>query len=220
MKPIIGIINRFDILPSGNKILYDYQEIVEKIIKSNGIPIGINIIENINDIKELIKNINGIIFQGGDAYTQEEIELVKYTYKLDIPTLGICQGMQIMGIATAGEIYNVKNHNKKNIQEVHEVILKKDTKIYEIIKKEKIKVNSRHNYAIKNTTLNISGYTKDNIIEVIEDKNKKFFIGIEWHPESLNNNDTKKIFDYFVNKAKEIKNDTKRNTKNNQRKNN
>ena len=218
MKPIIGIINRYETLKSKKEILYSYSEIVKKIKESNGIPIGINILDK-NDLENL-KILDGIVLQGGETYIEEEIELVKYTYKLDIPTLGICQGMQIMGIATAGEIYNVKNHNKKNIQEVHEVILKKDTKIYEIIKKEKIKVNSRHNYAIKNTTLNISGYTKDNIIEVIEDKNKKFFIGIEWHPESLNNNDTKNIFDYFVNKAKEIKNDTKRNTKNNQRKNN
>ena len=196
---IIGIINRFDKLKSGNKILYCYEEIVKKIIKSNGIPIGINLIDNIEKTKELINKLDGLIFQGGDEYKEEEINLIKYAYKNNIPTLGICQGMQMMGIATCGEIYNIKNNNKKYIDEVHEVVIKKNSKIYEILKKEKIKVNSRHNYAIKNTTLEISGISDDNIIEVIEDKTKTFFIGIEWHPESLNNEDSRLIFNYFIN---------------------
>ncbi len=196
MKPIIGIINREEILPSGNKILYSYKEIIKKIEESNGIPIGINIL-NKKDI-ENIKLANGIILQGGDTYIEEEIEIVKYAYKKDIPILGICQGMQIMGIATCGELYKTKNHNKKT----HNIIIKNNTKIYEILKKNNIKVNSRHNYAIKNTTLEISGKSNDNTIEIIEDKTKKFFIGIQWHPESLNNNDSKKIFDYFINKSK------------------
>ena len=71
---------------------------------------------------------------------------------------------------------------------------------------------------IKNTTLDISGITNDNVIEIIEDKNKPFFIGLEWHPESLNNEDTKKIFNYFIKKASEY-NDIKRSTKNNTWKN-
>lgn len=196
---IIGIISRFDTLKSGNKILYCYEEIVKKIINSGGIPIGINIIDNIEKTKELINKLDGLIFQGGDKYKEEEINLIKYAYKNNIPTLGICQGMQMMGIATCGEIYNIKNHNKKYIDEVHEVVIKKKSKIYEILKKEKIKVNSRHNYAIKNTTLEISGISDDNVIEVIEDKTKTFFIGIEWHPESLNNEDSRLIFNYFIN---------------------
>lgn len=199
MKPIIGIINRFETLESGNKILYCYEEIVKKVINSGGIPIGINILNNLKNTIEFINRLDGLIFQGGDSYTEEEIELIKYTYKNNIKTLGICQGMQIMGIATCGEIYNIKNHNKKNIDEVHDVIIKKNSKIYEILKKEKIKVNSRHNYAIKNTTLEVTGISCDNVIEIIEDKTKTFFIGIEWHPESLNNEDSRVLFNHFVN---------------------
>ena len=33
----------------------------------------------------------------------------------------------------------------------------------------------------------------------IEDLSKKFFLGVEWHPESLNDENTKKLFDYFIN---------------------
>lgn len=203
MKPIIGIINRKEKLKSGTKILYTYEEISNKI-KEKGIPIGIN-----PDLDE-IKLVNGIILQGGDKFDEKEIEIVKYAYKNDIPLLGICLGMQIMAFWSGAKEYNVENHMKPNINNVHEVILKKDSKIYEILQKEKIIVNSRHNYQIKNTTLEISGISSDNIIEIIEDKTKKFFIGIQWHPESLNNIDSKRIFDYFIEKARE--NGIKRNT--------
>ena len=203
MKPIIGIINRQEKLQSGTKILYTYEEISNKI-KEKGIPIGIN-----PDLDE-IKFVNGIILQGGDKFDEKEIEIVKYAYKNDIPLLGICLGMQIMAFWAGAKEYNVENHMKPNINNVHEVILKKDSKIYEILQKEKIIVNSRHNYQIKNTTLEISGISSDNIIEIIEDKTKKFFIGIQWHPESLDNIDSKRIFDYFIEKARE--NGIKRNT--------
>lgn len=201
MKPIIGIINREENLQSGNKILYSYKEIIKKIKESGGIPIGINILEE-KDIEDL-KLVDGIILQGGNTYNEEEIKIVKYAYKKDIPLLGICQGMQIMGIATCAEIKEIKNHMKPKINKVHKININKKSKIYEILKKEKITVNSRHNYAIKNTTLNISGYSEDNIIEIIEDKSKKFFIGLEWHPESLDNEDSKNIFEYFIKKAGE-----------------
>lgn len=212
MKPIIGIINRKEKLKSGTKILYIYEEISNKIKDSNGIPIGIN-----PDLKE-VEPLNGIILQGGNEFDKKEIEIVKYAYKNNIPLLGICLGMQIIGIATCASEYNIENHMKPNINNVHEVLLTKDSKIYEILKKEKITVNSRHNYQIKNTTLEITGKSKDNVIEVIEDKTKDFFIGIQWHPESLNNIDSKKIFDYFIEKASE--NGIKRNFKNNPWKNN
>ena len=204
MKPIIGIINRKEKLKSGNKILYTYDEIFKKIIESKGIPIGIN-----PDI-EILKILNGIIIQGGNEYDKKEKEIVEYAFKNNIPLLGICLGMQIIGYATCASEHNIKKHMKPEIKNAHEVYIKKESKIYEILKKETIIVNSRHNYQIKNTTLEISGKTKDNVIEVIEDKNKDFFIGVQWHPESLNNDDSKRLFDYFIEKASEY--ESKRNT--------
>ena len=199
MKPLIGIIEKEGLSSTKKKITYTYKEILGKIINSNGIPIGI-VPQQIN---ETLNIIDGIILQGGDDYIKEEIELVKYAYKNDIPLLGICLGMQTIGIAMNGTIKKVYNHMKPNIKNVHDVYIKKDSKIYEILNKEKITVNSRHNYALIKTSLDITGYSTDNIIEVIEDKTKKFFIGLQWHPESLEDENSKKIFDYFIKKASE-----------------
>ncbi|MBP3920500.1 MAG: gamma-glutamyl-gamma-aminobutyrate hydrolase family protein [Bacilli bacterium] len=192
---IIGIICKEDKSFNGHKTLYSYTNIFKKVLESGGYPIGISLLD-IKAAKLFLKYVDGIIFSGGDDYTQQELELVKYLYENDIPTLGICLGMQTMAVAFNGSLSLVKGHNNTN----HEVILNKNSKIYEIIGKEKITVNSRHNYKVENTNLNVTG--KSDVIEVIEDKDKQFFIGVEWHPESLDNTDTKKLFDYFVNVRK------------------
>ena len=57
--------------------------------------------------------------------------------------------------------------------------------MYKIIGEETIKVNSRHMRQIPFTNLDGVAYSEDNILEAIEDKSKKFFLGIQWHPESL-----------------------------------
>ena len=202
MKPIIGIIGKYEILPSGNRIIYNYLEIVNKVIDSGGIPIQINVSNNIDDVLELINNINGVILQGGDFYTDYEKTLIKYLYDKDIPLLGICLGMQTMGEVFGGNLEIIKEHNKKN-KYSHDVIIDKNSNLYKILGKTNIKVNSRHNYRLVRTNLNISGISNDYVIEAIEDLDKKFFMGFQWHPESLDDLNSKKIFDFFIDKTKE-----------------
>ena len=60
-------------------------------------------------------------------------------------------------------------------------------------------VNSRHKDYVINTGLSI-GATCNGIIEEVEDKNKKFFVGVQWHPEDLDDENSDKLFDYFINK--------------------
>jgi putative glutamine amidotransferase len=94
-------------------------------------------------------------------------------------------------------LIDIKNHYINNL---HEVIILKNTLLHNIIKKEKILVNSRHNSSIKNTEYTINAKSKDKIIEALELKNHKFYLGLQWHPENLYDIDSnsKKIFDYFI----------------------
>ena len=41
-------------------------------------------------------------------------------------------------------------------------------------------------------------FSNDNILEAVEYQNKKFIIGIEWHPEYLMDLNSLKIFDAFI----------------------
>lgn len=203
MKPIIGIVARPD-KNENHQIFYIHKAVSDVIIKYGGIPLVIipTMIEtfynkNINntkkmtteefeDIKTIIDKCDGIILQGGDDFYDYDLKIVNYLYKNNIPTLGICLGMQTMSYFFDGEIKDLPNLNHKSKEPyVHEIIINKNSKLYEILNIDKIKVNSRHKSYVVKTNLDISSKSTDNIIESIENKNKKFFIGVEWHPENM-----------------------------------
>lgn len=183
---------------SGHKISYIYDDIYKCIIKFGAIPISIYI----NDYKVAINQINlckGIIIPGGDDFSFDDIRIINYLYDNNIPTLGICLGMQSMAYIFNGKLVKINNHNnKKNYS--HLVNINHDSIIYKIVKKDNILVNSRHEYGVIDTDLDITGVSDDGIIEIVEDGKKTFFVGLEWHPESMIDYDivSRKILEYFV----------------------
>ncbi len=211
MLPIIGVVSRPEVLNSGNKIYYINQEINDAVVKNGGITITINPnilqkyqrlnIEQFEEIKKIINLCDGIISQGGDEILDYDLEIIDYCYKTNKPLLGICQGMQTISYLFGGNIKKLNNLSHYTLDKyVHKVNIKKNSKLYEIINKQIINVNSRHKYYVTNTNLDVVAYSDDNIIEAIEDKNKKFFIGVEWHPESMIEYDIleNKLFSYFI----------------------
>lgn len=184
----IGIITRL------NKDRYTLNKEICDVIKKAGYePIGIPA-SSVKNLKEAISLCSGFILQGGDNYSSRDLEIVKYLYDNDIPTLGICLGMQMMGKVLKGKFYKVKNHLSSDLY-VHDVNILENTKLYEILNKKTIMINSRHKEAIKE--IKYSAISSDNVIEAIEDKDKKFFLGVQWHPESILDNNSKKIFKAF-----------------------
>lgn len=198
---MIGVIMRPSLSKIGHKISYIYDDIYNIIIKFGGIPISIYL----NDFNTAIKQINmcnGVIIPGGDDICFKELKIIDYLYTYDIPTLAICLGMQGMGILFDGELVKLDNHNHK-INYAHEVKINHNSLIYKILNKDKILVNSRHNDKVINTTLSITGISNDGTIEVIEDFNKKFFVGLQWHPETMVEYDanSNEIFKYFIRRS-------------------
>ena len=61
-------------------------------------------------------------------------------------------------------------------------------------------MNSRHYYAVKNTDLEKCAYS--NVIEAVSDDKKKFFIGVQWHPENLDDVNSYKLFKAFFKSLK------------------
>lgn len=192
MKPIIGIISRDYISATNKKINIIYNDIISSVIKSKGIPIGIPSNE---DIKDYLDICQGFIFQGGDDINEHNLKTINILKEKNIPTLGICLGMQEMFFEN--NLEDIPNHH---INSLHEVNINKNTLLYKIIKKDKILVNSRHNSALINSNYLINGTSEDNIIEALELPDHKFFLGLQWHPENLYSIDrnSKKIFDYFI----------------------
>lgn len=217
MKPLIGVVLRPNILKSGRHVYSLNQEINTAILQNGGTAIGIIPNENLvlSDLTtnktynhldiftlEELKRCDGILMQGGDNFYDYDIKIIDYCYKNDIPLLGICLGMQAMSYYFNGQIAQLKNDNHKSEQNyVHDVIIDKNSVIYQIFKQDVIKVNSRHKDNVVFTEIDIVCKSSDGVIEAIEDKKKKFFIGVQWHPETMIEYDTleNNLFSYFIN---------------------
>ncbi len=201
MKKIVGIISRPDKTINNNDAFIVNRHIISMLSNYNVIPLVItpsehdNYQDTLNDIFLLVNKCDGMLLQGGDDFYQFDIDIVKYLYQKNIPTLGICLGMQTIGYAFNGEMKDVSNH--KGVS--HKIIIDKNSLLYEILGKGEIIVNSRHKESLSKTELFVGAYSWDNVIEEIEDRSKKCFIGLEWHPEDILNEDQKKIIEYFIN---------------------
>lgn len=193
---MIGILMNDSVSSEGHDISYIYKDIALSIFKYGGIPIPIYIDDYETTLK-LIDKCDGVILQGGDNYTDKHLRIVNYLYDENIPTFGICLGMQMMGILFNGKIGHIDNHKSK-LNYVHEVNINKKSLLYKIVKQDKIMVNSRHKDYLISTDLEVVG-TSD-VCEAIESKNRDFFLGVEWHPESMIAYDivANQLFDYFI----------------------
>ena len=199
MRPIIGVVLRPDKNVNEKNVQIIYNNIYKALNEYGAYTIGI-----INDMKslEILNQFDGIVLQGGNSATEFDYELIKKCYQLDLPLLGICLGMQTIGETFGGNLQEISSniHNPIENLRQHNITIYKNTKLFDIIGEYNISVNSRHNYEIKGTNLTIAARSDDGVIEAIEDTTKKFFVGVEWHPEDMINYDdySKKIFKSFI----------------------
>lgn len=223
-KPIIGIVSKIVVDTEGRNAFFSNTNLCEKVILNGGIPITLNntmlnkydekvediVVAGIDDkIIQQIKLCDGIILQGGINYFTYEVNLAKYLIDKNIPVLGICAGVNCL-IKAGGWNFrrdtNPKIHNNKydNLT-AHMVSIKQNSFLYDILKVEKLYVNSVHTRTSTNTGIyEPVAYSEDGLIEAVELKNKKFNLGIQWHPEQFDiSNINNEIFKRFIDKCSE-----------------
>lgn len=214
MRPIIGIIGRNDMSYLNKSTICVFDNYRKAVINSGGNPILIlppqqvdyyNLsqkdIKKLSDIEKqmIIDQLNlcsGIIMPGGVKRFEYDDFICEYCNKKNIPLLGICMGMQIMCN------YNNDNKNIKiteHFEVTHKVKINKNSKLYKILNKTNINVNSLHNYKVLNSGSYKVSATCGDVIEAIEKENP-FNMGFQWHPEKNYDTDlaSKKIFDAFI----------------------
>ena len=222
IKPIIGIVGR---LYSGESNIICIEEIRLAVTKMGGIPLLILPIykidmnlkklysqEELKDLESILSFCDGFILPGGDTWYRLDEVVIDYAIRRNKPLLAICLGMQALSKMLSGEkrigydntIKNntLINHLEPNNNYVHSVIIDKNSKLYSIIGEEKIIVNSRHSYHVPELdNALVCARSSDGLIEGVELKDKKFIIGVQWHPESnLEDKYSKKLFKaFFIN---------------------
>lgn len=163
-----------------------------------------------DSIEKYLDMVDGVLFPGGYKITIFDEYLLKRCIERNIPTLGICLGMQLMSnykrsFKTEANNSSINHKQEDNNILTHKIIVNKDSSLYEILEKDEIMVNSFHKFhAFENDEFIVSARSEDGYIEAIEMKDKKFIMGVQFHPEISYHFDdnSKKIIDYFINKCK------------------
>ena len=171
-KTIIGIVAKYKDGDENKKRVdcHIRNEIKQAVFDNGAIAIGIispnnemqpagddwmkyNDLIDKENIIEQIKLCDGIILQGGNANEAFEPFIAKYCYDNDIPCLGICAGQNSIVRGLGGTTYRIPNpekHNQPNKDYVHNIHIDTKSRFDDIVKKNKIMVNSKHKRADEN----------------------------------------------------------------------
>ena len=125
-----------------------------------------------------------------DARDAFELGLCKMALSQNIPILGICRGIQVLNTALGGDIIqNINNHSfpEERDKPIHPVTIKPGSQLSGIMGSVNAKVNSIHHQVVYRIGegLQTSAMSPDGVIEAIEHKQKKFALGVQWHPECI-----------------------------------
>ena len=229
MKPIIGLVPLIDEKKESFWMLPGYMD---GITEAGGIPVMLPLTHDEGEIEELLDHMHGILLTGGHdvspaLYNEEPLEecaqtieerdrmemiLLKKTLERDMPVLGICRGIQFLNVFTGGTLYQdlptqrptkTEHHQSPPYDiSVHEVTIKDDSKLFKLLGKSSIRVNSYHHQAIKDIgeDLKIMAISEDGLTEAVEMPDKRFVWAVQWHPEFSFRSDenSMKIFEEFI----------------------
>jgi putative glutamine amidotransferase len=131
-----------------------------------------------------------------------EIGLLKHALARNLPVLAVCRGLQILNVACGGSLYQdvtaqvpaalkhdhfpTPEHPSRKFL-AHDVIVKPDSRLGQILGDTRVPVNSMHHQAIKNLapSLVATAYAPDGIIEGVEGTAGQYLVAVQWHPEEL-----------------------------------
>lgn len=227
-KPIIGISGNEYPTQNPTEPLLSYTQtcLVEAVQQAGGIPLILPIVSN-QLAPAYIQMIDKLILTGGQnvlpAYYGEkqtidsddyhpdrdafELALIKECLAQDKPILGICRGMQLFNVALGGSLHqDIPNHWHRDEadQAIQFADFVADSPLATIYGQQ-AQINSLHRQAIKDMApgLSLAAYSRaDHIIEAVYSHTTPRFIGVQWHPELLHQNEKRTeepaLFHYFV----------------------
>ena len=145
-----------------------------------------------------------------------EIELVNRAMDRDLPVFAICRGIQVLNVARGGTLIQhipdeVGTSVEHRIKEprfaiAHDVWLTADS-LLERTMRERLEeadscaVNSRHHQAPKDLGegLVATATAPDGVIEAVENPDRRFLLGVQWHPENFwRTGEFRLLFEAFV----------------------
>jgi putative glutamine amidotransferase len=121
-----------------------------------------------------------------------ELPLMRAALDRDLPTLGICRGMQLLTVVSGGSLVqhlpdavgHERHRPSPGVYGLHHVRLEPGSTVHSILG-EQVSVPSYHHQGIASAgSLTVTGWADDETPEVVEHPDKAFAMGVLWHPEA------------------------------------
>jgi putative glutamine amidotransferase len=165
-------------------------------------------------IEPLLDRLDGICLSGGPDLDPEsygadphpelgptepdldraELAIARRADARDLPILAICRGTQALNVVRGGTLHQHLPelgtdiaHRQPGDQASHPVEIDPDSRLAAVLETTELEVNSFHHQAIETLGegLRVSARAPDGMIEAIEDPERGFLIGVQWHAETL-----------------------------------
>ncbi len=211
-KPVIGITGNY--AERENRLAETYYK---SVLKAGGVPVIIPPLADTDAIVNTLSRIDGLLLSGGGDFNPlycgeepspklhsinserdlPELLITRLAYNRQIPMLGICRGIQTLAMALGGRVEQdiepkaaVKHSQDADRSEpTHTVNIADGTILHSIYGCDTIAVNSFHHQAVAETgqKFKATATSPDGFIEAIESREFKSIMGVQWHPECLDN---------------------------------
>jgi putative glutamine amidotransferase len=130
---------------------------------------------------------------------REAVELawLRRARDADLPTLGVCRGAQLMNVAAGGDLhmdvaeaYRQTRYPRTWIEQLYfrkPIRIEPRSRLAAIVGEAELRVNSIHKQGIGalGDGLTVSAREGSGAIQAIEDPGRRFWLGVQFHPEFL-----------------------------------
>lgn len=142
-----------------------------------------------------------------------ELAITRMALARDLPTFGICRGMQTLNVACGGALYQDITAQRPGAFEhaqtalgrshrAHAISVAHDSRLGAILGAERVEVNSLHHQAVSRpgAGVRIVAQAEDGVAEAMELEGRRFALAVQYHPEELVETDpySRRLFAAFV----------------------
>jgi gamma-glutamyl-gamma-aminobutyrate hydrolase PuuD len=182
-------------------------------------------------VEETLDALDGLIFSGGndlgaDTYgadthpetkgvsperDRSELALLEAALARDMPVLAVCRGSQVLNVARGGDLVqhlpdvvgDEKHKHTPGVFADHDVRVERASRLGGVVG-DRAPVKSHHHqgYGKIGQGLREVAWADDGTVEALEDPEKRFAVGVLWHPEA---GEDAALFEALVEQAKDYR---------------
>ena len=192
-----------------------YPEYATSLVQAGATPLLLPIVPDVQSISPLLDLVQGVVTVGADDYPPQwygkspipadvpvtrsraefDLEFSKLLYdRTDLPVFAVCGGMQMAVIHGGGSLIQdlptggaIEHRDDPDGLRQHEVEIEPDSLLAKACGVTRTEVNSMHHQAVEHPghRVRVTARAPDGVIEAIEFTDHRWRIGVQWHPERM-----------------------------------